>query len=146
MQTVKITPRRMITKCQAPWKEGHMETRAGRLVLGHMELRLRCLERQWRCMCIRYQSKGDNLKLPSSEYIWKLGISKYTLNFISRKCQNLKNVKNALKGKKNDSLFSVKYLVLPKKNKMQALNFQTSAVGIKPEGILRINQTLNSLT
>lgn len=30
--------------------------------------------------------------------------------------------------------------------KMQALNFQTSAVGIKPERILRINETLNGLT
>ena len=37
--------------------------------------------------------------------------------------------------------FPVLNILFRFKKKMQAFNFQTSAVGIKPEGILRINQT-----
>ena len=64
---------------------------------------------------------------------------------MSRKCQNMRDVKNTLKGKKM-AVFSVKYLVLLKKKKKCGLNFQTSATGIKPEGNLRLNQALDSLT
>lgn len=64
---------------------------------------------------------------------------------MSRKCQNMRDVKNTLKGKKM-AVFSVKYLVLLLKKKKCGLNFQTSATGIKPEGNLRLNQALDSLT
>lgn len=70
------------------------------------------------------------------ESIWKLGISKHVSNFISRKCQNLRNVKNNLKRENNDSLFLCYISCFALKE-----NFQISDKTIKPVGILRINRS-----